>query len=452
MAEVHDPKSAAKGTEGASTRGQDVSQLLELMLRLGKAELASGEAVTQVELFMRRMAAAYGIRDARIIVLPTAIFVNVEDGQQDRAVLSEGPRANLRLDQVADVYALAGEAQRGTLDPADGLRRLGEVLRRPSRFNAMVVVLGHAILTIGLALILLPTFTNLVAAGVLGAIVGGLKVLNRDQPVMSVPMPVVAALMVSALVFLAMRYGLKINPVQLLIPPLVTFLPGSMLTLGMVELAYGDMVSGTSRLITGFVQLVLLAFGMAAGAALIGVDSAALLASPIEVGLEPWAAWVGVLVFGVGVYLHFSAPRWSLLWMLLVLFLAFGAQKVGAMLFGSQISGFFGTLVATPIGYLIQFRFRGPPAMVTFLPSFWLVVPGSFGLISVTRMFTDRAAGLDGLATAVFVVASIALGCLMGASLYKWLTEYFGWWWLQIGRAGSYIGRITFSKQGRRDD
>ena len=256
MAEVHDPKSAAKGTEGASTRGQDVSQLLELMLRLGKAELASGEAVTQVELFMRRMAAAYGIRDARIIVLPTAIFVNVEDGQQDRAVLSEGPRANLRLDQVADVYALAGEAQRGTLDPADGLRRLGEVLRRPSRFNAMVVVLGHAILTIGLALILLPTFTNLVAAGVLGAIVGGLKVLNRDQPVMSVPMPVVAALMVSALVFLAMRYGLKINPVQLLIPPLVTFLPGSMLTLGMVELAYGDMVSGTSRLITGFVQLV----------------------------------------------------------------------------------------------------------------------------------------------------------------------------------------------------
>ena len=45
MAEVHDPKSGARGTEGASTRCQDVSQLLELMLGLGKAELASGEVV-----------------------------------------------------------------------------------------------------------------------------------------------------------------------------------------------------------------------------------------------------------------------------------------------------------------------------------------------------------------------------------------------------------------------
>jgi len=37
----------------------------------------------------------------------------------------------------------------------------------------------------------------------------------------------------------------------------------------MVELVYGDMVSGSSRLITGFVQLVLLAFGLAAGPTLV---------------------------------------------------------------------------------------------------------------------------------------------------------------------------------------
>jgi hypothetical protein len=56
-------------------------------------------------------------------------------------------------------------------------------------------------------------------------------------------------------------------------------------------------------------------------------------------------------------------------------------------------------------------------------------------------MMSDRDAGFDGLVTAVFVLASIALGTLMGAALYKWTTETFGAWRLQIGRAGSYLRR-----------
>ena len=77
--------------------------------------------------------------------------------------------------------------------------------------------------------------------------------------------------------------------------------------------------------------------------------------------------------------------------------------------------------------------------MVTSLPSFWLLVPGALGLLSVTRMLSDRTAGIDGLTTAIFVFASIALGTLVGASLYKTLTETFGWWQLQIGRVGRYF-------------
>src|SRR5215470_19312214 len=133
MAETQDVRSAAAITTLVPKGSKDVGALLELMLRLGKAELASGEAVTQVELFMRRMAHAYGIGDARIVVLPTALFVSLENAQADQAVVSEGPRENLRLDQVADVYALADEAQRGVLDPEAGLGRLTEILNRPPR-------------------------------------------------------------------------------------------------------------------------------------------------------------------------------------------------------------------------------------------------------------------------------------------------------------------------------
>lgn len=418
--------------------------LPEFMFRLGQAYLACGEQTAQVELLLRRIAATNGARRSRVVAFPTAIFISLYEGPAERVTLAEGPTQTLRLDQIADVYNLGDSAQRGELTPRAGLERLGEVLRTPPRFGAFGAIVGHVILSVGVALVLSSTLINFAAAAILGAVVGVLKALNRNRGVLAAPLPVVAATVVSSLVFLAVKQGIAIEPLHAVTPPLVTFLPGAMLTLGMVELAYGDMVSGSSRLMTGFVQLILLAFGLAAGALLIGYKPDNLVDAADGATLapwSPWAPWAGVAVFGLGAYLHFSAPKRSLGWMLLVLSLAFAVQQLTAGLIGNTGSGFFGMLVATPLSYLIQLRFKGPPAMVTFLPSFWLLVPGALGLTSVKRMMSDRAAGIDSLVTAVFVLTSIALGTLMGAALYKWLTETFGAWRLQIGRAGSYLRR-----------
>jgi len=422
----------------------EFSTLLEFMFRLGQAFLACGEQTAKVELILRRAATANGVRGSRIVAFPTAIFISLHDGAEERTTLAEGPTQALRLDQIADVYALGDAAQAGAVPPRDGLKRLTEIWKKPPRFGVVGNVAGHCILSVGLALVLVSTVPNLVAAGVLGAVVGVVKAFNRNRAVLAVPLPVVVAAIVSGLAFLAVQQGLPVDPLHVLVPPLVSFLPGAMLTLGMVELAYGDMVSGSSRLMTGAVQLVLLVFGLTAGAVLVGYRPEDLVDVAGEAIVAPWTSWLpwaGVIVFGVGVYLHFSAPRRSLPWMLLVLLIAFAAQQTASSVFGVVASGFFGMLIATPLGYLIQLKFKGPPAVVTFLPSFWLLVPGALGLLSVKRMLSDRAAGLDGLITTVFVFTSIALGTLMGASIYKWLTETFGDWQLLMGRAGSYLRR-----------
>ncbi len=397
--------------------------VLEFLFRLGQAYLACGEQTARVEDHLRKIASAYGMRRSRVVAFPTAVFISLHDGNGERVTLAEGKPQTLRLDQMADVYALGEEAQAATVVPLEGLKRLTVIRRQKPRFGPVGIVGGHMILTMGLALILMPDPANLAAAAVLGLMVGLLKLLNRGRSVLSVPLPVIAATLVSLLVFLAIRRGFPVDPLHALVPPLVTFLPGGMLTLGMLELAYGDMVSGASRLIAGFVQLVLLAFGLAIGATLTGYVTADLVHSGGNYTTVLWAPWVGVLIFGLGVYLHFSAPRKSLHWMLLVLLLAFAAQRVASEFFSTELSGFFGTLVATPLGYLIQYRFRGPPAAVTFLPSFWLLVPGALGLLSVTRILSDRAGGIDGLVTVISVITSIALGTLVGASLYRWVDE-----------------------------
>jgi len=400
--------------------------LLEFLFRLGRAYLACGEQTAKVESLLRLTAAAYGMRKARVVAFPTAVFISLHDSQGERVTLAESPPEMLRLDQMAEVYKLGEQAQRASIDPRQGLKRLAAIQRQKVRFGPVGHLAGHVILTVGLALVLMPTPANLGAAAVLGLIVGLLKLLGPDRTLLAVPVPVIAAAAVSSLVFLAIRHGIDVDPLHALVPPLVTFLPGGMLTLGMLELAYGDMVSGSSRLIAGFVQLVLLAFGLAIGTILTGYVPADLVYSAGNYVPILWTPWIGVLVFGLGVYLHFSAPRGSLQWMTLVLLMAFGAQRLASVYFSSELSGFFGMLVATPLGYLIQNRFRGPPAVVTFFPAFWLLVPGALGLLSVTRMLSDRAAGLDGPVTVVYVITSIALGTLVGASIYRWLGESLG--------------------------
>ena len=207
----------------------DTATLLEFMFRLGQAHLACGEQTAKVELILRRTASAYGRRKSRVVAFPTALFISIHDETGERVTLVQCEPQTLRLDQIADVYALGEAAQKAGVAPGEGLQRLSAILAQKARFGAAGIVVGHTILTVGLAMVLMPTAANLAAAAGLGFIVGAVKLSNRGRAVLAVPLPVIAAALVSALVFLAVRYGLPVDPLHALVPPLITFLPGGML-------------------------------------------------------------------------------------------------------------------------------------------------------------------------------------------------------------------------------
>ena len=142
---------------------------------------------------------------------------------------------------------------------------------------------------------------------------------------------------------------------RVLIPPLATFLPGGVLTIATVELAAGEVISGASRLVNGFVQLGLLAFGIVAAASLVGIDERFLTDNPLN-RLGRWAPWAGVASIALGDYLHFAAPARTVPWILLVLVVAYGGQTIGGAVFGAELSGFFGGLAMTPLVLWIDAR------------------------------------------------------------------------------------------------
>ena len=103
------------------------------------------------------------------------------------------------------------------------------------------------------------------------------------------------------------------------------------------------------------------------------------------------APWIGVLIFGIGVLLSYSGRPGSLGWMLLVLYVAFAGQVIGGLLFGSSLSAFVGAAVMTPVAVFVATQRTGPPTLVTFLPAFWLLVPGAIALVGVTQVMGEAA-------------------------------------------------------------
>ena len=401
---------------------EDLPFLREFVVRLGGAMTAAGDSVDSIGERLHRVVAAYGFSEFDFFVLPTGILVESGEAETASVILSTNQQhIKYRFDQIAELYHLVSRAEQADVTPYEGLNELTRISAMAPAFRPAVRVLGHGILTAGLALLLQPTAGGMLVAFALGIMVGLLKLPRLAT--LDLIFPVVAAFLVAATVFAVSHHsGVGDNPVRVLIPPLATFLPGSVLTIATVELAAGQMIAGASRLVTGMVQLGLLAFGIVAAASLIGVNDSFLIDNPVD-RLGPWAPWVGVLVLAVGDYLHFSAPRRSLGWILLVLYAAYAGQAVGGALFGGALSGFFGALAMTPLVLWIDDRPYGTPSLVTFLPAFWLLVPGAIGLIGVTEIVgVDQAVGAEDLATALTTVAAIALGVLIGSAGYHTAT------------------------------
>jgi uncharacterized membrane protein YjjP (DUF1212 family)/uncharacterized membrane protein YjjB (DUF3815 family) len=374
---------------------------------------AANYPVTMVRGAMYATTRAYGL-DAQLLALPNYVQVGSETGDN---LYIANPDFDVRFDQSFQLAKLVARAPSGSISPEEGMAELDRIRHQQRRFPVWVTVLGYAVQSAGLALILQPTPWSLVGAASMGLLVGALSVLGRRIEAVGYMLPTICAFLVAFIVFrFNSRWHVGADSLRVLAAPLATFLPGAAITLAVIELSTQHVVSGASRLVAGFMQIAQLAFGILIAAQLAGIAETNLVTTEFN-RLGAWAPLLGVVIYGLGAMLYFGPPTSFLPWMLLMLLTAYAGQWVGNAVLGSYASGFGGGLTLIICALAISQRPNTPPTVSLVLPGFWLLVPGSLGFMGVTQLLGTHS-------TAVFTATlismmSIAVGVQTGLLLWR---------------------------------
>jgi uncharacterized membrane protein YjjB (DUF3815 family) len=282
------------------------------------------------------------------------------------------------------------------------------------RFGPIVTVLGYGVTTIGFGMVINPTWAALPGYLFLGLVVGAVVMIGRPFPALSPILPTLSAMLVTMLATWFVADAANDGLLRVISPPLVAMLPGMAITIGSMELASSEIVAGASRLIYGVTQLMLLVFGVALGMHIAGrVDP-----QDPSPQMGAWALYAAIVVVALGLYVYLSAPPGSLLWLMAAIGVALIGQEIGGLALPASYSGAVGASLVVPFAMLGSRLKTSPPAIVLMLAAFWALVPGALSFVSLSEAATGGGADVTTLGTTVAAVFSIALGTLVGFSIF----------------------------------
>lgn len=428
------------------TTAMSASEHRQLLAYLAAAHTASGAAAHEVEVDVVMAARGIGHPRAQVRADPNGVWIALAPGEPATFEKVEG---GLRLDQSVRVAAVQYGLQSGGMTPQSALAALSGLRAQKQRFPVVGMYAGGLAIAFGIGTLLQPSWHAVLFAVLISPVVVALMRLASRGFLPSALLPLVASFCVAVPAFWLFTQGWLPAPLRSLLPPVAVLLPGALLVTGLSELVAGRMVAGASRLLYGSTQLLMFAVGIGSAALLVGVGPDAWRDIRLD-ELGPVLPFLGIALLSVGICLQESVPWRIAVPVFAVLTLTYLATwSTQTIAHWPAWAGLFaGAVVASFLSWTAAILRPEVPRLVLFLPSFWLLVPGSLGLVSVARLGVDPGDSWAAVVTTTAAIVSIAVGLIVGTSFSRGLGRVTA-----AGRARlSGVARARLLEQAAREE
>lgn len=385
-----------------------------LVLALAQALHASGAPAHRLEETLGRLTRHLGL-EAQFFSTPTALIVGFGPIAEQRVRLIRVVPGELNVGHLDRLDHVIRRVTKGHLTPEEGL---AEIRQAPIETSPVVMVLMYALLSATSARFFGGGWPEVVIGGGIGALVG---LIAEVWPRITTGAPVLELLAAGTASFLvtgaaALMPDTPISPYIATLSAVVGLLPGFSLTVAVTELATRHLASGTARMTAVAMTLLQLAVGVALGEKL-GVAAFGSVPAVDPLALPKWTEGLALVLspFILAVFVHAPMKRMTAIFFVGVA--GYFGARVGSDVLGPELGASVGAFVIAMLSRLHAARYKAIQ-LVTLVPAFLLLVPGSFGFKSVSLFLgKDITSGIDAAIRMMLIAMAIAAGLLVAQAI-----------------------------------
>lgn len=348
---------------------------------------------------------------AQFFSTPTSIFAAFGPQDDQRVYLLRVEPGDVDLGKLAELDRATLAVVSGDLSPAQGARRIAEIVAAPPPYGELLTTLAFGVSSGAVSRFLGGGWREMAVGAAIGLVIGLLALGAARRPAIGRVFEFLAAFLGAGL---ATAAGVLLAPLNVLTTTLagiIILLPGLTLTTALQELASRHLSSGIARLSSAFMVFLAIAFGVALGGRLaaeaLGVPPVA--PPPVMPG---WTLVAALLLVPLAFTVLLRALPRDVPWIVASGALAFLGSRIGSDALGPELGGFIGALVVGVASNLYA-RFLDRPANIPLVPGVLLLVPGSIGYRSLASLLErDTVSGVEAAFRMVLIAVSLVAGLL----------------------------------------
>jgi uncharacterized membrane protein YjjP (DUF1212 family) len=341
---------------------------------------------------------------------------------------------NLNLRRLSDLQAIAsrlrGSGVATSADLAGTRREIAEIVSRPAPFGAMAVGLAYGVYGAAVSARVGGGWTEVLAGIAVGLVAGLVHFGSTRSRRLDLLQSFTGALCGTLAAFLLRRALPPFDEARAVYGGISLLAPGTMLTIGTLEIVHEAPESGVLRLAYALLRFVMMGFGAAVALQVYGLfGSPPGAASPQAL---PKLIQFGLVTLGGLALTVCLQGRWrDAPWMVAGVVVAFGSEELSKLLLPPDGSPFLAMFLLTAVA-IGQYRLGGRLPAVLIIPGFLQIAPSFLGTESVLALLRPGAHHEAG--DTFFHVMLLALQLVTGLLIAE---AAFGWRGPRAARGGT---------------